>query len=141
MTRYSVRFCSFCILFRHSGAFLLRLGDEIPQLDQVETAGGQAEVEFDLLKPCIPELAESSYHLGPAEEFFDLLAILQALTVAGMPGGAAIYRRTFLLAGNMQSDIEFPHVLDMVKRFGIGDSAVSVTCKRLLEQAIKDRKV
>lgn len=27
------------------------------------------------------------------------------------------------------------------ERFGIGDAAVSVTCKRLLEQATKDRKV
>lgn len=100
--------------FWHFGAFLLRLGDEIPQFDQVEASGSQAEVESDLLKACMPELAKPGNHLGPTEKFFDLLAILQALPIAGMPGGAAIYRRPLLLAGNMWGDIELSHVLHMV---------------------------
>ena len=62
----------------------------------------------------MPELAESGYDLGPAEEFFDLLAILHALLVGVMPRGTTVNCRAFLLAGNMRRSFEFPHVLDKV---------------------------
>ena len=109
-----LRFCPFRCQFGIPGAVLLGLGHKISQFYQVETSGGQAEVESDLLQPDMPELAKPGYDLGPAEELFDLLSVLQALLVGCVSGGAAIDRRTRLLAGDMRSNIEFPHVLNEV---------------------------
>lgn len=62
----------------------------------------------------MPELPKTANNLGPAEEFFDFLSILQALFVGVMPSRATVNRCPFLFAGNMRSNLEFTHVADKV---------------------------
>lgn len=108
-------FALFSCLFGTFGAFLLRLGNEISHLHQVEASGSQGEVESDLLKPDMPELAEPGDDFGPAEELFDILPVLHALPVGCMTGGATVNRGPLLLAGDMRRNFEYAQLLDEVR--------------------------
>lgn len=75
----------------------LRLGYNVPQLDQIEYPCRQGEVEVDLLQAYMPKLSESGNHLGPAKVLFDLLSVPDALFVTGMPDGASSMAVPFFL--------------------------------------------
>ena len=62
----------------------------------------------------MPQLSESGNHLGPTEELFNFLPVLDALLVTGMSGGTSVNGCAFLLPGNMGSDAEFSQIIHMV---------------------------
>src|ERR1700681_369869 len=84
--------------------------------DQVIRRRREEKLPIHAGTPAMPELAESTDGLHPAEDFFDAFAHTLADGVARVPRGPSVQRATLLRERDVRRDLEVPQRVDKAAR-------------------------
>src|SRR5438034_9223713 len=84
--------------------------------DQVVRRRGEEKLPTHTGTSAMPELAESTDRLHPAEDFFDAFATALADVVASVPRGPSVQGATLLLERNVRRGLEVPQRVDKAVR-------------------------
>src|SRR6266705_215465 len=99
-----------------TGALGSCAGFQCAHADQVVRRRGEEKLPIHAAPPAMPELAESTDGLHPAEDFFNAFANALADVVASVPRGPSIRGATLLLERDVRRGLEVPQCVDKAAR-------------------------
>src|ERR1700738_2702461 len=99
-----------------TGALRSCAGLQCAHANQVVRRRGEEKLPIHASTPAMPELAESTDGLHPAEDFFDAFAPALADVVACVPRGPSVQGATLLLEREVRGGLEVPQRVDKAAR-------------------------